>query len=246
MPVAFSTEVIGHRGAAGHAPENTMLSFEKAVELGADRIEFDVRCSAEGEPVVFHDERLERTTNGKGRVAEKTVKELKALDAGSWFSLSFSGATIPTLEEVLMKMLGKIKFNIEIKAKGCEQRIVELIQKHKASEAVVISSFNIDILKTVRQAHRELKLQLLLSKPLNLKKIKDEVDIEAVNPFFLLASKRFLKSARDLGLKVNVWTVDDELWIKKMAKLGVDGIISNYPDRVRQALRELQNLQSSN
>lgn len=232
-----AVEVIGHRGAAGHAPENTLAAIQKAVEIGADRVEFDVRCSQEGEPVVIHDGTLDRTTNGKGKVSEATVAELKKLDAGSWFSQEFAGEPLPLLSELFEGFKEKIRFNVEVKASGCEEKILALIKDHDLLESAVVSSFHEEILQAFRRLHPKLKLQLITAQRVNLKPLHEELRLHAINPvFFLLSDKPFIQKARELGLKINVWTVDDEVLIKQALEAVVDGIISNYPDRVKAVL----------
>lgn len=233
----YAVEIVGHRGASGHAPENTLAAIQKALEIGADRVEFDVHCSREGEPVVIHDATLDRTTNGKGKVSEATVEELKKLDAGSWFSKAFAGEPLPLLSELFERFKGKISFNIEVKASGCEERIVGLLVENELVESSVVSSFHGEILRAFRRLHPDLKLQLITAQRVNLKPLHEELKLHAVNPIFLLLNnKKFIERARELGLKVNVWTLDDVDLIKQALKVGVDGIISNYPDRVKAVL----------
>lgn len=126
----FPIMVIAHRGFSGQAPENTLASFQKAVELGSDMIELDVRFSKDGQVVVIHDDTIDRTTNGRGKVADYTLKELKQFDAGSWFAPQFSGERIPTLKEVLELVKGKVLVNIEIKDESPGQyKITDLAER---------------------------------------------------------------------------------------------------------------------
>jgi glycerophosphoryl diester phosphodiesterase len=142
--------VIAHRGASGYAPENTVSAFKKAIMMKADMIEFDVHLTKDGKVVLMHDKTVDRTTDGKGKVKEMTLKELKKLDAGLWFDKKFKGEKIPTLEKVLKKFKGKILFNIEIKSEGTEEEIVRLIKKYKLEKDVMVSSFNHQFLKKIK------------------------------------------------------------------------------------------------
>ena len=142
--------VVAHRGYRGSYPENTLVAFEAAIGVNADMIELDVSLTRDRIPVVIHDNTLDRTTNGSGPVSEHTLAELKELDAGSWFSAKFSGEVIPTLEELLMSVKGRITVNIEIKPEsfespavpdGIESQICELVEKLEMGDSVLISSF---------------------------------------------------------------------------------------------------------
>ncbi|HHW48137.1 MAG TPA: glycerophosphodiester phosphodiesterase, partial [Clostridiaceae bacterium] len=159
--------VIAHRGAPKHAPENTIAAFRKALELGAEGIELDVHLSADGHLVVIHDEKVDRTSDGKGLVKEKTLEELKALDFGSWFSKEFKGETIPTLDEVLelLKSWTGI-INIEIKGgsvfyPNIEEKVVRKIEKLKIEEKIIISSFNHYSLVEIKKLNPKIKTGIL-------------------------------------------------------------------------------------
>ena len=169
----FPVLVMAHRGFSGKAPENTLAAFRKAIEIGSDFIELDVRFSKDGHLVVFHDDTLERTTNGKGKVADFSLQELKGLDAGSWFGPSFSGEKIPTLREVLAQAKGRILVNIELK-KGDQgpytmmdlsDRALEEVQRAGMEKEVLFSSFDLAALKRIRQKNQGIPVAFITKSP---------------------------------------------------------------------------------
>jgi glycerophosphoryl diester phosphodiesterase len=159
--------LIGHRGAASLAPENTLASFRKAWENGAEMVELDVQRTKDGHLVVIHDDSVDRTTDGKGIVKDMTLGELKALDAGSWFSYEFRGEKIPTLEEVLDWSRGKIRIDMEIKNSkqypGIEKQITELIEKKGMEKEVIVTSFDPDCIKKMEKLSNEIGSGVLLA-----------------------------------------------------------------------------------
>jgi glycerophosphoryl diester phosphodiesterase len=154
--------VIAHRGASAYCPENTLISFERAIAMGADMIEFDVQLTRDGEVVVFHDEKLTRCTNGKGRIADYTLAQLKKLDAGSWFSKEYKDAKIPTLIEALNLCKDKIAVNVEIKTEaitekisgGIEEKSMNIVEMKGMWEHVVFSSFDPRAIKHLKEIDR--------------------------------------------------------------------------------------------
>lgn len=221
---------IGHRGACGYAPENTLASFKKALALKVDMIEFDVHVCKTGEIVIIHDDTLERTTNGKGLVKEKTFAELRMLDAGQ-------GEKIPALTEVLNLIDKKVAVNIELKgpqtAKPVAETIKEYIKKGWKKEYFIISSFNLKELAEFHQFFSDIKIAALIeSEPADLENFIKKRGYAAINPGLEFVSQEFINQAHKLGLKVFVWTVNEKEEIEQMRKWGADGIFSNYPDRV--------------
>ena len=225
---------IGHRGAAGYFPENTILSFRKALELGADAVECDVHLCKSGEPVVIHDATLQRTTNGKGRVVDFTLKELKTLDAGN-------GERIPTLKELLEKIAPKATVYIEIKAPASVDEVAKIVRYF--AETKTLGYARLPVLSFDRAA-------LLRLKTLN-PKILTGIGVEkksSTNAAFIARAKKnsmwavvpcithvtapFVARAHAAGLRVLVWTVNRPAQIKKARALEVDGIMGDYPDRI--------------
>lgn len=231
--------VIGHRGASAYAPENTMASFIKAYELGADMIELDIHVSMDGELIVIHDDDTERTTGTAGLVRLMNSSDILKLDAGSTMSEEFKDEKIPLLKDVLAWAKGKIKINIEIKSEGCEEKTVELLRKYEMTDMVIVSSFHHEYLKKIKELDPSIKTAALVKDISGIKDIKQVVEDcnpDAINPRFLLLNKKTVGIAHKAGLKVYPYTVNDPVSMKRMISAGVDGIITNYPDLVKDLL----------
>jgi len=223
--------VIGHRGAAGHAPENTLKSFNKAVELGADMVEMDVHLCATGEPVVIHDETVDRTTDGSGRVRDLSLDELKALDAGD-------GERVPTLVEVIDEMSGRAALNVELKGPGCVDRVHEVLSDAVgdglvSQDGLLVSSFHLGMLEWMRALSDDVRLGVLVGDaPGRVLEFAQRVEAYSVNPYHKRMSLEFVSLAHGHGLKVYPWTVNEPGDIARAKAMGVDGVISDYPERV--------------
>lgn len=221
---------IGHRGAMGYAPENTLLSFEKAIPL-CDMVELDVYVCKTGEVIVFHDIYLDRCTNGSGYVFDKTFDELRALDAGQ-------GQQIPTLQEVLDLVDNRVKVNIELKGNDTAAPVHKILQPYLASkkyqpEDFVISSFNHPELLIFHSLASAIPLGCLISCiPADLAAIGASVHATYLNVCGEFISEALVQDAHRRGLKVLVWTINQPADIAHMKSLDVDGIFSNYPDRI--------------
>lgn len=220
---------IGHRGAMGHAPENTLASIGKALELGVPCVEVDV-YNVDGHLVVFHDDRLERTTGVEGYLEEQTFEYLRTLDDGD-------GQSIPTLEEVCDAIEAKACLNIELKGVGTAQPVVELISRyvekgwHKGT--FLVSSFNHRELQEVKRLDAQIKLGALIrGLPVDDAKFAQALGAFSVNPALDFVDQRFVDDAHERNLKVYVYTVNHPDDIRKMHRLGVDGVFSSYPERV--------------
>ena len=220
---------IGHRGAMGHEPENTLVSIYKALELGSPCIEVDV-YSVDGRLVVFHDARLERTTNGVGYLSEQSFEYLRSLDAGG-------GHRIPTLEEVCDAIGSQACLNIELRVPGTAAPVAELISTLLESgwnkEAILVSSFNHRELLEVKQLHQDIKLGALIRGLLvDDAKFAEDLGAFSVHPSLDFVDQRFVADAHFRNLKVYVHTVNHTEDIVKMYKLGVDGVFTDFPERV--------------
>jgi len=222
---------IGHRGAMGYAPENTIKSFEIALEMGVPMIELDVALCGSGEIVVIHDDRVDRTTNGTGYVSEMNITTLKNLDAGE-------NEQIPTLYETMIYLAGKCQLNIELKNSAVVEPVVQLLQKMineskwKIND-IIISSFDHQALMKFQLLMPNVKIGVLVGIiPLNYAGIVGEIDAYSINPCLDFISEEFVLDARKRRLKVFVWTVNHLEDIEKMRKLEVDGVFTNYPDRL--------------
>ena len=236
--------VMAHRGAKDVAPENTLAAFLAAVELGADAIELDVTRCATGEIVVIHDDTVDRTTDGTGSVDALPIDALRALDAGSWFEPVFAGERVPLLEEVLDRMAGQLRLNIEIKrqsaADGIEGEISHLLDGFGVAHDTIISSFDPLALWRMRRAAPELPRALLYADgmPLPLRRAwaRHLVTPQALHPHFSMVDADYMAWARDKGYRVNVWTVNEPDDITRMAELGVDAIITDHVAETRRIL----------
>lgn len=222
---------IGHRGAAGYEPENTLLSFKKALDLNVDMIELDVQICKSGELLVFHDKEISRTTNGFGVLSEMSFEELRSLDAGK-------GEKIPTLEEVFDLVDKKVVINIEIKDDKSSELTVKLIEKYISEfgwtyDHFQISSFNhIELLK-IKQLNHNIRTGALIScLPVDYTQFADKLNAYSINPYLEFINQELVDDAHKKGYKVFVWTVNDADDIAKIKKLGVDGIFSDFPDRI--------------
>ena len=223
--------VIGHKGAAGYAPENTLMSFHKAVELGADMVELDVHLCATGEPVVIHDDTVDRTTDGSGRVRDLSLDDLRRLDAGG-------GERGPTLVEVIEEMSGRAALNVELKGLGCVDRVHEVISDAVGDDLVsqdglLVSSFHLGMLEWIRALSDDVRLGVLVGDaPGKVLEFAQRVGAYSVNPYHKRMSLEFVYMAHGLDLKVYPWTVNNPGDIARTKAMGVDGIISDYPERV--------------
>lgn len=222
---------IGHRGAKGYAPENTLVSFQKALDLGVDGIELDVHLSAEGVLVVIHDQSLNRTTNGVGLVANLNLSQLRSF-------LIEERYEIPTLEEVLDLIDKKAFVNIELKGPGTALPAVALIERFITEKEwcyhhFVVSSFDWNALLEVRNANANIALAVLTETDWELAfGFAQFIKASNLHPYFHLLTAENTKKMQEKGLIVYPWTVNEPVDILKIKSLGVDGIISDYPDRI--------------
>ncbi|MBY0544777.1 MAG: glycerophosphoryl diester phosphodiesterase [Gammaproteobacteria bacterium] len=233
--------LIAHRGASAFAPENTLPAMHLAKEKGAVRIEFDVVLSQDGVPLIFHDERLERTTNGEGWLSKKDAHELRILDAGHWFSADYKNTLIPTLTEWLQEAAHlELGINLEIKPLDDRipllvDRILEALEQEWSSHlpTPLVSSFSIEALSYLRERNQSLKLGLLLDEwREDWEAICDKLNCVTVNLNHECVTAARVQAIHDSGRAVLVYTVNDLDLAKRLFDLGVDGIFSNYPDLI--------------
>jgi len=238
--------ILGHRGAMGYAPENTITSFKKAIEQGCDGFELDVQLTKDNCLVVIHDWDVSRTTNGKGLVSGLAMDYIRGLDAGSKvFDGRFAGERIPTLEEVLDIMPESMVLNIEIKCKAddvrdIEEKVISLLEQKNRVKNTIISSFNHDVLKRVRNISKDVKIALLftayLCNPLEYLKING-LDIYSYHPKIDYVTPDLVRTLHHAGIKVYPWIVNDEAGLKKCLDYGADGFTTDYPDVLRDLLK---------
>lgn len=238
--------IYAHRGASCYAPENTMASFNKAVEMGADGIEIDVHMSKDGYLIVCHDEKVDRTTNGNGYIKDINMKELKKLDAGSWFGKEFTGEKIPLLAEVLELVKSEnLLLNIELKNgpifyDNLEKNVVNLIRDFGLVENVIISSFNHYSLLGIKKLEPKLKTGILyIAGMVAPWKYAKSIGADAIHPLYVTINKEVVEDCIKNGIMVNPFTVDRESDMILMRKINVTGIITNCPDIGRNVVDNL-------
>jgi len=223
--------VIGHRGAMGHETENTLPSIQKAMDLGVDMIEIDVFKLKSGEVVVFHDDTVDRLTNGPGSIEGYNIIELKKLIVNG-------GHQIPILQDVLKLIDNKVALNIELKGAGTADRVNFIMnyyinKKNWSPENFVISSFNWDELKEMRKLNPDVAIAVLTEEnPIDAIPMAKELQAVAINPYFKKLDLDVANQIHDAGFKIYTWTVNEPEDIDAMKKLAVDGIITNFPERV--------------
>ncbi|MCG7345727.1 glycerophosphodiester phosphodiesterase [Sporosarcina sp. ACRSL] len=227
---------VAHRGASSLAPENTLAAFHKAVELRADYLETDVHLSKDGELIIMHDDKIDRTTNGSGYIKEMTLAELKELDAGGTFGREFEGESIITLNELLEEFYDQVGFLIELKNPknypGIEEKVVELVKDYYEFSSIIIQSFDADSMMKVHTLLPEIEVAVLIhpSESLLSAKRLDELTSFAsyINFNVSFVSKRTVDNVHKRGSKVLVWSKKDKRLVSKAQKFGVDGIISDF------------------
>jgi glycerophosphoryl diester phosphodiesterase len=244
--------IIAHRGASAYYPENTIASFQGAISMGADMVELDVQLTKDGEVVVFHDEKITRCTNGRGRIADHTLIELKALDAGSWFDKKYQGAKIPTLAEVLNLCRDKIAVNIEIKTEavtkavfgGIEEKSLKIAEQNGVREHIVFSSFDPRAIKHLRQIDSKAAVAVLFEKGHYASKLPSDIieslGADAFNCSQNELSSKWLSNLKLNNIPLNIYTVNDENNMRRLIKMGISGIFTNNPDILKRVVIVMQ------
>lgn len=230
------TQITAHRGASSAAPENTMYAFLAAAESGADYIELDVQLTSDGQLVVFHDEKLDRVTDGKGKLKDHTYEELQQLSAGVKFGGEFADAKIPLLSEVFEELDGDILYNVEIKDYGnadeTVKKTVETIEEYGLENSCYITSFSYSILKEVKTLSPDIKTGLIANASASSFNKLKYIDALSLNHLFVNSS--VVNNAHQNGKRIFVWTVDNTNDIQRMSSLGVDNIITNRPKKAAE------------
>jgi len=226
-------EVTGHRGAAGLEPENTLRSIRKAIALGVDRVEIDVRVTRDGRLVVIHDETVDRTTNGHGYVKDFMFDDLRKLDAGK-------GERIPTLEEVLKLTKGKVTLQIELKAPEATEPTIRLVERERAEREVIITSFMHELLRKVHDLNPALRTgALFFDVQGDICQKALDVKSEAIHVYYRNVDSKLVNEAHKRKLKIAVWNPDEREDMKRMIGLNVDVIGTNRPDILLRLLKEI-------
>lgn len=220
-------EIVGHRGAPGKAPENTLLSFEQAICIGVDWIEFDVRKSRDGVLVVIHDEMVDRTTGGSGRVRDMSFSELERLDAGA-------GQRIPSLQQVIDLARGRVRMDIEIKEKGIEEGVVNAIMENGIERQCMVSSFIYGSIKRAKELCPAIITAAIMDRmPIDMEKCLNMllgIDTRIMMLSKKIAAEPFIGEARRRGFAIGIWNADTAAEIESYAAMSPDYLCSNYPE----------------
>jgi len=246
--------IIAHRGASGHAPENTIAAIDKALEMGADVIEIDVHQTLDSVIILMHDVTLNRTTNMTGSIKDYHWASIKNADAGSWFSADFAGEEIPTLEEVISQINDRALLLIEIKKggdyyPGIELRVLDIIKSNHAESWCMIQSFSDEAIQNFIELKSGMKVYKLalgnipfwpayIDGKIRCGSILKYKEVAGINPNLNFAGKRIIRRLHERGQEIFVWTVNKEKDMRKLVGLGVDGIITNYPDKLKKILND--------
>jgi len=238
-----TVRVVAHRGASGYAPENTMAAFHRAVELGASFIETDLQLSRDARFVALHDTSLNRTTNGRENVHDFTLAELQRLDAGSWFSPEFAGERIPTLEEILrFAREADVVFYLEVKLSGVwgtEHALVAALTEAEMLQRIVVLSFDLATLLELRKRNPALLTGYLVDWPYpDMLERAVRAGARQLAPRADLLTPALIEQARGADLQVVTWTVNEPAQMRHLAGLGVHGIMTDYPDRLKAVLAQ--------
>lgn len=238
VAIFHETKVMAHRGASKETPENTMAAFQKAIDDMADYIELDVQLTSDGEVIVMHDSNAYRTTGVDENIANMTYKEVRRLDAGSWYSEQYKGEKVPGLREVLELTQGKIKLNIELKPAGngdeLAKKTAALIEKYNMTADCVVTSFSKSALLAVKSYNENVKVGYILSAAYGDFYDMSNIDFFSVNAAYL--SKRTIDAIHNSGKQVYAWTVNNKDSIKNLTNKGVDGVITDNPVLARETI----------
>ena len=247
--------IIAHRGASGYAPEHTFVSWDRATEIGVDYLEQDLQMTRDGVLVVMHDSTLDRTTNGAGAVIAHTLAEIKQLDAGAWFDPQFAGQRVPALREVFERYGQSASYYIETKnpeeAPGMEAKLLDLIHEFGLREGavqkwqVLIQSFSTPSLLEIKDMDPQLPLIQLIPREQSSQQIQRDLDdmrtyAVGIGPARTSVDEALVESAHSHGLVVHPYTVNEEAEMRRLIALGVDGMFTDYPDRLARLIKDAQ------
>jgi glycerophosphoryl diester phosphodiesterase len=235
---------IAHRGDPLAKPQNTRSAFVSAMQYDIGMIETDVNMTKDGRLVVIHDQKVDNTSNGTGKVFDHTLSELEEFDFGSWMGEAFGGERILTLDEFIELTREKVpSLNIEIKNgpihyPDIEEKTISIVKKYDMVDRVIISSFDHFALRKIKEIEPKVLTAILYHGGL-IDEITPAINAnaDAIHPEYTLVTKETIKAAKDAGLFVNVWTVDDEADMKDMIDIGVNGIITNFPEKAARIIK---------
>lgn len=236
--------VYAHRGASSYAPENTMSAFNKALELGANGIELDLKKTKNDKVVIFHDNKIDKKSNSVGKLSEYTYEELLKFDFGSWFdNKKFRGEKIVLFED-FMKVFGKenITLAIELKDYNIEKEVLDIIIRYGNIDKIFITSFEYNILRNVRALNKDIKIGWLINDDITTKNIDriKEINIDQICPNANVVSKQGIRLARENLLSVRLWGINDVDVMKKAYELDTDGMTVNFPDKLIDLINEVK------
>lgn len=232
-----------HRGASAYVPENTMVAFKKALEMGADGIELDLQETKDKKIVIFHDEIIDKKSNGKGRIKDYTYEELYNLDFGSWFSNEYKGEHIVLFEDFAKEFLKKdLVFAIELKDIGYEQEVLNIIKEYSNINNIYITSFKYEVLNNIRKIDKNIKISWLIKEKINKENINKLLKINAnqICPKATKVTSKDIALANSNGIGVRLWGVKDEEIMGKVYTLNTEGMTVDFPDK----LNKLMNISS--
>lgn len=226
-----------HRGASAYAPENTMSAFRKAIELKANGIELDLQKTKDGKIVIFHDDFIDKKSNGIGTISDYTYNELLKFDFGSWFDLKYKDEKIVLFEEFAKEFLSEdLTFAIELKTIGIEKQTLEIIDKYsKSKENIYITSFIFEALENVRKFDKDIKISWLIDEEINQNNIDKLLSIKGcqICPKADKVSNNSIELANSNKLGVRLWGIRDEKLMQKVYKLNIEGMTVNFPDKLK-------------
>ncbi|MEK4523351.1 glycerophosphodiester phosphodiesterase [Psychrobacillus sp. FSL W7-1493] len=232
-------KIYAHRGSAGTHPENTISAFKAAAALPIFGVEFDVHMTKDGELVVIHDEKIDRTSNGQGFIKDMTLSQLEAYDFGAWYSQKCRGEKIPTLREVLYVFKDTHHhINIELKSdifpyEGMEDKVIEMLQDYRLTNRVVVSSFNHEVMQSFKRKAPNIETAILFMEVMIAPhKYADLVGADALHAFFPTVIRKMGHDAVASGKKVRVFTVNDEAYVDMLEEIGIDAIFTDYPKKM--------------
>lgn len=243
----MATLNLAHRGASAYAPENTLAAFDLAFEMGADGVELDVTLSSDRVPVIIHDDKVDRTTNGHGLIQQMTLAQIKQLDAGRWFGDKFAGERIPTLDQVLERIGKRGLVNIELKGMavrddGLEAAVASVVEQVHANDHVIFSSFNPFSLYRMSKILPAVPRGLLYADdlPVFLRRawLRPLARPTAMHPKHTMITPAFVSWARGKGYAINTWTVNEPDEMQRLIALGINAIITNKPDILGKVLEQ--------
>lgn len=229
-----------HRGASEYAPENTMSSFRKGVELGANGIELDLQKTKDNKIVIFHDDYIDNKSNGKGRIKDYTYDDLYKLDFGSWFDNRFNGEHIVLFEDFAKEFLNKnLTFAIELKVKDIEKETLEIINKYKKHDNIYVASFLYEALRNMRNIDDKIKLSWLITEKIGKENIDKLLKINGnqICPKACFVTEEGIELAKQNNLGVRLWGVNNEEIMEKVYKLNIEGMTVNFPDKLIKLLK---------